>query len=89
MRDALLSSSIPNAALIGCAVATDHLIVSSVSNWGAYALANAAALVAAQVPTANCQKIEISLYKHFSTTFRYQIRFAVIRVLSAVVRVYP
>lgn len=32
------SSDIPNGDVIACTVPTDHLIVSSVSNWGAYAL---------------------------------------------------
>ena len=31
--------NIPNGDLIHCRVATDHLIVAGVSNWGAYALA--------------------------------------------------
>lgn len=31
--------NIPNGELIACRVATDHLIVAGVSNWGAYALA--------------------------------------------------
>lgn len=37
--DKILASSIPNAANIACIVPTDYLIVSSVSNWGGYALA--------------------------------------------------
>ena len=37
--DKILTSSIPNAANIACIVPTDYLIVSSVSNWGGYALA--------------------------------------------------
>lgn len=32
-------ANIPNGDLIHCRVATDHLIVAGVSNWGAYALA--------------------------------------------------
>lgn len=48
VRDSVLASSIPNAATIHCVTPTDHLIVASVSNWGGYALAAAAALVAAQ-----------------------------------------
>lgn len=34
----IISSSIPNADKIACIVKTDHLLVSSVSNWGGYAL---------------------------------------------------
>lgn len=42
----VISSSILNAAEIACVVPADHLIVTSVSNWGGYALAAAAAAVA-------------------------------------------
>jgi D-glutamate cyclase len=35
----LIAENIPNGDLIHCRVATDHLIVAGVSNWGAYALA--------------------------------------------------
>ncbi len=42
----ILASSIPNAAEIACVVPTDHIIVASVSNWGGYALAAAAAMLA-------------------------------------------
>ena len=35
----ITTSNIPNGADIACTVATDHLIVASVSNWGGYALA--------------------------------------------------
>ncbi len=38
------SPEISNGKLIGCAVAADSLIAASVSNWGAYALAAAAAV---------------------------------------------
>jgi hypothetical protein len=37
--------NIPNGDLIHCRVATDHLIVAGVSNWGAYALAAGIALL--------------------------------------------
>jgi D-glutamate cyclase len=37
--------NIPNGDLIHCRVATDHLIVAGVSNWGAYALAAGVALL--------------------------------------------
>jgi hypothetical protein len=46
--DSVISSKlIPNAPTIACVVATDLLLVSSVSNWGGYALAAAAAVVQA------------------------------------------
>jgi hypothetical protein len=41
----VVASKITNAALIGCVVPTDHLLVCSVSNWGGYALAAAAAVL--------------------------------------------
>ena len=36
--------NIPSGGLIACRVATDHLIVCGVSNWGVYALAAGVAL---------------------------------------------
>jgi hypothetical protein len=39
---------INDGAKIGCAVAADHLVAASVSNWGGYALAAGAALIKAQ-----------------------------------------
>jgi hypothetical protein len=36
--------NIPNGGKIACRVATDHLIVAGVSNWGAFALAAGVAL---------------------------------------------
>jgi len=41
----ICTSRIPNASAIACEVATDHLIVASVSNWGGYALSAAVALL--------------------------------------------
>ncbi|KAG5187246.1 hypothetical protein JKP88DRAFT_161883, partial [Tribonema minus] len=47
VRDAILASAaVPSAELITCVTPADHLIVCSVSNWGGYALAAAAAAVA-------------------------------------------
>lgn len=43
--NAIINCSIENAAKIACVVPTDHLIVSSVSNWGAYALSAAVAVL--------------------------------------------
>lgn len=43
--EVLHQSTIPNAQLIGCVTAADDLIVSSVSNWGGYALAAATGLI--------------------------------------------
>ena len=34
----VIKSSVPMAAEIACVVPVDHLLVSSVSNWGSYAL---------------------------------------------------
>jgi hypothetical protein len=42
----ILESRVPNAQQIACVVPTTHLLVCSVSNWGGYALAAAAALIA-------------------------------------------
>jgi D-glutamate cyclase len=44
--DKIINSSISLASEIACVVPTDHLIVSSVSNWGGYALAASVALLA-------------------------------------------
>eukprot|EP00606_Chrysophyceae_sp_TOSAG23-5_P000628 GSChrysophyteH2.ASY1.ANO1.971.1 assembled CDS len=46
--DAILQSTIPLAEDIACVVPTDHLLVSSVSNWGAYALSASVALLATE-----------------------------------------
>lgn len=59
--DTICSSSIPNAAAIACIVPADHLIVSSVSNWGGYALACAVAVLSGgvlddHVPTCDVEK---------------------------------
>lgn len=35
----IIRRNIPNGSLVACRVSTDHLIVSGVSNWGAYGLA--------------------------------------------------
>jgi hypothetical protein len=43
-----IERNIPNGRTIACRVATDHLIVAGVSNWGAYALAAGIALVRGQ-----------------------------------------
>jgi len=42
----VLTSSVPNASTIACVVPCDHLVVSSVSNWGGYAVAAAVAVIA-------------------------------------------
>jgi len=41
----VIERNIPNGALIACRTPTDHLIVSGISNWGAYGLAAGIALV--------------------------------------------
>jgi hypothetical protein len=45
--------NIPNGDLIHCRVATDHLIVAGVSNWGAYALAAGVYLLRGVKPLAD------------------------------------
>lgn len=52
----LVASSIPNARLIACVVPSDHLLVCSVSNWGGYALAAAAAVCASKLATEQGQE---------------------------------
>ena len=39
------SSDIPNASLIACVTPTKHLVASSVSNWGGYALSAALSMI--------------------------------------------
>ncbi|HMF11887.1 MAG TPA: DUF4392 domain-containing protein [Gemmataceae bacterium] len=41
----VIRRNIPNGGLVACRVPTDHLIVSGVSNWGAYGLAAGVALL--------------------------------------------
>jgi hypothetical protein len=41
----VIERNIPNGRQIACRVATDHLIVAGISNWGAYALAAGVALL--------------------------------------------
>eukprot|EP00542_Grammatophora_oceanica_P011835 CAMPEP_0194049384 /NCGR_PEP_ID=MMETSP0009_2-20130614/30568_1 /TAXON_ID=210454 /ORGANISM="Grammatophora oceanica, Strain CCMP 410" /LENGTH=313 /DNA_ID=CAMNT_0038695525 /DNA_START=231 /DNA_END=1172 /DNA_ORIENTATION=+ len=43
-----IEAKIPKGELIGCAIAADHLIAASVSNWGGWALSAAAALARAE-----------------------------------------
>ena len=40
--------NVPNGGQIACQVATDHLIVAGVSNWGAYGMAAGVALLRGQ-----------------------------------------
>ncbi|RYH04799.1 DUF4392 domain-containing protein [archaeon] len=42
--EAIINSNIPNASENACVVPADHLLVSSVSNWGGYALSAASIL---------------------------------------------
>jgi hypothetical protein len=44
----VIRRNIPNGGLVACRVPTDHLIVSGVSNWGAYGLAAGVALLRGQ-----------------------------------------
>ena len=48
IRHETIVKNIPNGDLIHCRVATDHLIVAGVSNWGAYGLAAGVALLRGQ-----------------------------------------
>jgi D-glutamate cyclase len=41
----LIARTVPNGAAIACVVPCDHLIVAGVSNWGAYGLMAALAVV--------------------------------------------
>lgn len=51
----LIARNIPNGDLVACRIATQHLIVCGVSNWGAYALA-------AGVAHLRGEKLETSLF---------------------------
>jgi hypothetical protein len=46
----VIRRNIPRGGIIACRVATDHLIVAGVSNWGAYALASGVALLRGYSP---------------------------------------
>jgi hypothetical protein len=50
--------NIPGGSRIACRVATDHLIVCGVSNWGAYALAAGVALARGITPPADWFDLE-------------------------------
>jgi D-glutamate cyclase len=54
----VIRRNIPRGAVIACRVATDHLIVAGVSNWGAYALAAGVALLRGYAPSENWFDIE-------------------------------
>jgi hypothetical protein len=43
--------NIPNGGLIACRVATDYLVVSGISNWGAYGLATGIGVLRGQLPS--------------------------------------
>ncbi len=45
---AVIANNIPNGQLVACRIATQHLIVCGISNWGAYALAAGVAHVRGQ-----------------------------------------
>lgn len=47
----VIRRNIPGGSRIACRVATDHLIVAGVSNWGAYALAAGVALLRGHAPS--------------------------------------
>jgi hypothetical protein len=49
LPQALIASSVPNGARIACVTAAEHLVVCGVSNWGAYALLAALALLLPQL----------------------------------------
>lgn len=53
----IVNSKIENAAAIACTVSSDHLIVSSVSNWGGYALAGALGVLAAESTCTFCSDV--------------------------------
>lgn len=56
--DEMILSTIPDAPDIACVVPTDHLLVSSVSNWGGYALCAASVLYDIFL-NASCDEIEV------------------------------
>lgn len=52
----LIAEHISNGATIACRVATEHLIVAGISNWGAYALALGTTLAAGSRPTLDLER---------------------------------
>jgi hypothetical protein len=50
VRWGTIACNITQGGLIACRIATDHLIVAGVSNWGAYALAAGVCVLKGQVP---------------------------------------
>ena len=55
---ATIRGNIPNGGVVACRVATDHLIVCGVSNWGAYGLAAGVRLLNGQQPDAELFDLE-------------------------------
>jgi hypothetical protein len=53
-----IHDNIPNGHRIACRVATHHLIVAGISNWGAYALACGVALCKGHTPSASWFDVE-------------------------------
>jgi hypothetical protein len=49
----VIRRNVPDGGRVACRVATDHLIVCGVSNWGAYGLAAGVRLLRGQAPEAN------------------------------------
>jgi hypothetical protein len=55
----VIRRNIPRGAVIACRVATDHLLVAGVSNWGAYALAAGVALLRGVTPPAEWSDLDL------------------------------
>lgn len=54
----VIQRNIPRGGQVACRIATDHLIVCGVSNWGGYALASGVRLLKGQPPDADLLDIE-------------------------------
>lgn len=53
-----IKAHIPSGAQIGCAVAADHLVAASVSNWGGYAVAAGAAVMKASMESKSQEELQ-------------------------------
>jgi hypothetical protein len=54
----VIRRNIPGGARVACRIATDHLIVCGISNWGAYGLAAGVRLLRGNAPTAELFDVE-------------------------------
>ncbi|MBA2608076.1 MAG: DUF4392 domain-containing protein [Actinobacteria bacterium] len=72
----IVERDVPNGSLIGGVTSTDHLIVAGVSNWGAYALLAAAAVLKPGLAPA--------LLKHFTPETEQKLLRAAVEVGQAI-----